>query len=170
MKSASFLQNMSTFIFIGVMIVVGVIFALLLAFLCKDTIANFIMTKVRAFRDKAFFENSIKANTGTYLKTAISFAVFLRTVNYNAGFGKVILCMSPLILVGIYPLFATFILFCMKKQLPNPLVRKSIGQLYNKVDLKKGNWALMFYPLVLLRRLIFTIIPFVVVMYPWSQV
>lgn len=61
MKSTNFLANMSTFIFIFFMIIFGVIALFLLAFLCKDTIKTMIMKKLTDFKDKTFFENSIKA-------------------------------------------------------------------------------------------------------------
>ena len=50
--------------------------------------------------------------------------------------------MSPVILVIVYPISVVFILFCFKEVLGVPHVRDSIGQFYNNVDLKKGDWAL----------------------------
>lgn len=78
------------------------------------------------------------------------------------------MCMSPMMLVFVYPIFVIFILFYFKKKLSSPAVKLSIGMLYDKVDLKKGNWALIYYPFVLIRRLYFTLIPVFVVMYPWN--
>lgn len=66
----------------------------------------------------------------------------MKTVNLNGDTLKLLLSMSPVILVIVYPISVVFILFCFKEVLGVPHVRDSIGQFYNNVDLKKGDWAL----------------------------
>ena len=61
MKSTDFLANMSTFIFIFFMIIIGVVFLIFLALVCKDNIKVMIMAKLKKFKDDTFFGNSIKA-------------------------------------------------------------------------------------------------------------
>ena len=100
----------------------------------------------------------------------MAFAAFVRTINYKAGFVIVALSQSPVILILVYPIGVTLFLFCFKEQLEIPGIRASFGQFYNSVDLKKGDWALVYYPITLFRRLLFVAIPYTVVKYPWNQV
>ena len=104
------------------------------------------------------------------MKTTISFLVFIRTINFDGDIGQVLLSCSPVMLILVYPVGVTFVLFCLKEKLGDPSVRASIGQLYNAVDLKKGNWAIIYYPITLLRRLLFVFVPYLVARYPWNQV
>ena len=58
----------------------------------------------------------------------------------------------------------------MKDKLAVPKIRDSIGSFYLAIDLKKGKWALVYYPITLFRRLLFVTVPYLVPMYPWNQV
>ena len=123
METTDFFANMSTFIFIGVMIVFGVLFMLVLAFVCKDTIKEHIMFKLKQFKNETFFGNTIKAQTGTYLKTAISFIVFMRTINFQSGGFKVFMSLSPALLVFVYPVGVVFLLIYLEDKLGTPAIR-----------------------------------------------
>ena len=58
----------------------------------------------------------------------------------------------------------------MADKLGVPKIRDSIGPMYTAVDIKKGRWALAYYPITLLRRFLFVIVPYIVPQYPWNQV
>ena len=85
MESTNFWANMSTFIFIFVVIIFSVIVAGLLVLFCFKSIANIVQSSLIQFKNDTFFGNSIKAQSATYLKTTISFCVFYRTINFNAS-------------------------------------------------------------------------------------
>ena len=61
MEITDFLINMSTFIFIGVMIIFSVLVLLVIAVICKETIKEHIMFKLKQFKNETFFGNTIKA-------------------------------------------------------------------------------------------------------------
>ena len=61
LKTTNFLANMSTFIFIFLIVVVGVILALFLVMFCTKAISSLILSSLKKFRSDTFFGNSIKA-------------------------------------------------------------------------------------------------------------
>ena len=61
MDTTDFLANMSTFLFILLLIISGVIFMVFLTLVCKKSIADNIKAKIVKFKNDTFFGNSIKA-------------------------------------------------------------------------------------------------------------
>ena len=61
MKTTNFLANMSTFIFIFLVIVSFVILALFLVCACKKTISDALLASLIKFKNDTFFGNTIKA-------------------------------------------------------------------------------------------------------------
>ena len=75
--------------------------------------------------------------------------------------------MTPFLLVVGWPVAVLVFLTYFKKHLANPAIRNKFGQAYLGVNLKKGNWAIGKYPIFLLRRFIFVMIPVVYKQFPW---
>ena len=111
MYTTNFWANMSTFIFIFVVILTGVFIVLILICACKKAISDLLLLYLTKFKNDTIFGNTIKAQSATYLKTTISFAVFFRTINFKASFLPLALNLSPLILILIYPFGVILVLF-----------------------------------------------------------
>ena len=137
-----FLANMSTYIFILFLILSFVVLASFMACICKKTISNAIKKALIDFKNDTFFGNAIKGQTIIYLNTTLSFIIFAKKINFNAGFGTIILSLSPFLLVFVYPVGASVFLCCFKRQLNHPRIKESFDQLYYGIDLKKGDWAI----------------------------
>ena len=71
-------------------------------------------------------------------------------------------------LILVYPIGVVLFLIIMREHLADPAIRQPFGQFYNGVDLKRGFWSLMYYPIVLMRRLVFVVLPYLVWRYPWN--
>ena len=69
--------------------------------------------------------------------------------------------MTPFLLVVVWPFVVFVFLNYCKKHLGNPAIRGKFGQAYLGVNLKNGIWAIGKYPIFLLRRFIFVMIPVV---------
>ena len=42
--------------------------------------------------------------------------------------------------------------------------------MYQGVNLQKGYLAMFFYPITIIRRMIFTLIPYIFIFFPWFQI
>ena len=67
--------------------------------------------------------------------------------------------LSPLLIIVVYPLAVIVVLKVFRKRLADPRVKGSIGQLYEGINLNGSSWALIYYPIFLLRRFLFVLIP-----------
>ena len=74
-------------------------------------------------KNKTFFGGTIKANHAMYLKTAISFMVFVRTINWNGNFFDIIISMSPSLMIFVYPIGAIIFLIVMNDYLDKPAIK-----------------------------------------------
>ena len=61
MESTNFWANMSTFIFMFVIVIFIVFFAIILVVFCHKSIANNVKSSLIQFKNDTFFGNSIKA-------------------------------------------------------------------------------------------------------------
>ena len=165
MKNSSFLANVETFVSIIGCFLIFVV-GLMVVSLCKSCIQDFVKSELQRLKKKLFFGGKIKSYTVGYLQVMISFQVYAATLDMSYFWDHWLLYLpklAPLLLVVVYPLVVIIVLKVFKKRLSDPRIRGAVGQLYEGVDLKGSSWGLIYYPMFLLRRFIFVMIPVVYV-------
>ena len=66
---------------------------------------------MKSFWNKLFFENSIKAQTGTFLPSAVAFAISSRTIDLDNSLGDVVLAGGfPIVQLFVYLLMVILLL------------------------------------------------------------
>ena len=111
--TTDFIANISTYLFIFLLVISGCFFLLFMTLFLRKKIADKIKTGLTKFKNDMFFANSIKAQSATYLKTAISFLVFVRTINWEGHFFKTLVSLSPFMLIFVYPVGVSMFLIVM---------------------------------------------------------
>lgn len=69
-----------------------------------------------------------------------------------------------------YPFISVVTTVYYKKQLNTYKLRLRIANFYSNIELEKGNWALAYYTIFLVRRILFVAIPVFLAGMPWFQV
>ena len=169
MKNSSFSANVATYLsLLGAFICLVMILVLCIVF--QGFVKKYIMMYLAFLKKKTFFGGFIKGNTITYLKVNVACVVYFRTLDmamFNEHWKLLLPKLSPAFLVLGWPfVVCIFLSFC-KKHLGKPEIRGKFGQGYLAVDLKRGNWAIAKYPIYLIRRFLFVMIPVVYKQYPW---
>lgn len=121
-------------------------------------------------KKKTFFGGFIKGNTISYLKVSVACVVYFKTFDMSlfAEHWEVFMPkLTPALIVVGWPLVVCLFLSYCKKHLGKPQIREKFGQAYLAVDLKKGKWAIAKYPIYLIRRFLFVLIPVIYKQYPW---
>lgn len=159
MKSSSFLRNMTTFIFIGG-VVVGVVTIMAMLTLLRTRFQALIKAKLNGTLNKVFFNGKIKAQTVSYMKTSIAFSTSLQFMNFNRPLKELWPeLIVPFLLVVVYPFVCLYIVVKFRGKLDTPRFTKRISNMYEGVDLKRNKATVLYYPFYLLRRLLFVILP-----------
>ena len=152
---------------------VGFIIFLMLCVLFKGYVKKYAIAKLNALKGKTFFGGFIKGQTLGYLKVSVACCVYFGTLDmgmFKDHWRIFLPKLTPFFLVVAWPIGITIVLLYCKKHLGKPIVRGKIGQAYLGIDLKRGNWAIAKYPIFLLRRFVFVMIPVIYRDFPWHQI
>jgi len=159
-QSGNIVLNLSTYIFIGLFFV----FVLLLmsSLLIVRKFHDKVKAKLIDILNKTFWNNSIRSLNITYLKTALAFVV-----SYKIDQDMV--SVMVLSVLGVIPLYFILVLIYFNAKLDTPEMKKRIERMYQDIHLGRNYLTKFYYPIFLIRRFIFVIIPVLVPFYPIIQ-
>ena len=161
MENSSFSANIASYLSIlfGFILVVCI---LILCIVFQGVIKRYAFMYLAFLKKKTFFGGFIKGNTLTYLKVNVACVVYFRKFDmsmFNEHWEIFMPKLTPALIVFGWPIVVCIFLGYCKKHLGKPALRGKFGQAYLAVDLKKGNWAIAKYPIYLIRRFVFVMIP-----------
>ena len=153
-------MNLSTYIFIGIFFV----FVLLLmsSLLIVRKFHDKVKAKLIDILNKTFWNNSIRSLNITYLKTALAFVV-----SYKID--QDLVSVMVLAVLGVIPLYFILVLIYYNERLDTPEMKNRIERMYQDIHLGRNYLTKFYYPIFLIRRFIFVIIPVLVPFYPIIQ-
>lgn len=166
-KSGNVVYNMATYIFM----LAAFLFSLILMtfLLLVKKFHDKVKAKILDILKKTFFNNQIRAQSISYLHLVISFSIviFLAMQNNEPVNVKQI---APLVGLGLAPFFLLKVLLVKRKTLDTLEIREKIERMYMDIDLTRNYWTIFYYPMFLLRRFIFVVIPILLPEYPIIQI
>ena len=116
-----------------------------------------------------FFNGLIRSHSITYINLSVSFSV-AAYMNLNSKDPLDYKHLGGLVVLGIWPFIATYVLKRNEKTLDTPGTRGKIERMYQEIDLTRSTWTIYYYPLFCARRFLFVFIPIFYPDYPIIQV
>ena len=77
--------------------------------------------------------------------------------------------LSAFLVLG-YPLLVLFVVFCFRHKLHQPNWRSKIGSFYDGININKSMMSIYYYPMFLMRRLLFVLLPIIFEGVEWHQI
>ena len=142
-------------VFLGVLLVLA---ALLIVKKFRAKIQDIILKIL----EKTFFNNLIRSINLSYLKSALAFVLAIEVFNNAEGesFSQdAFITFLPLIILGSIPVICFIALYKYQNRLEEKAIKDRIEKMYIGVALNRNFMTKYIYPIFLVRRFLFVLIP-----------
>ena len=167
-QSDSFIVNMAIYIFAlsAFLSALGVLYCLL-------TVKK-LQVKVRAIlegvRKKTFWNNTIRSLTISYLETAIQMSLQVQLLaSQPFDISKAAAPVGMFCFLVAYPCISIRHMLKHRAELDHPPMRAQVEKLYAGIALGRERHTVLYYPLAMLRRLVYVLIPLTLRGHPGLQ-
>ena len=117
-----------------------------------------------------YYNGLIGGQTAAYLKANIAFGITLKTLDWNQDIEKLVPSLIPLMVMIAYPIACIIVLHMYRHRLDDPDIKAKISNMYVNISAKRSRYAIFAYPVWILRRLFFVLIPLILAKYPSLQI
>lgn len=156
-KTGNVVCNLEFWLFvIGAWVLVVILLILLL---CGKKIRPWIEIKIKNLINKTFYNGIIMTQSVAYLQCCIAFGVSFYLIDWSQPPKTIAPYVVPVLFIILYPLFCVMIIRCYKNDLDKVSIKSKIHNLYANVDVKRSEVGLYYYPIWLIRRLFYVMIP-----------
>jgi hypothetical protein len=129
-----------------------------------------IEPKIKKILKDTFWNNTVRSITISYLQTAVVFSIKIQALRFkNAEFSEYLSALPMLAYLIAYPIICTISLIKNRDKLKSQEMQDKIGKMYSNISLHRSRWGILYYPIFMLRRLLFVLIPLIFQGYPFYQ-
>ena len=153
-------------IFILAMLLVGLAFTIQK---CRRRVKKVLSKTFNKF----FFNGLIRSITIAYIKICISSGQqveFLMQGYQTKRMSEQVIGLVLFVAMFGYPFISVATTVYFKRKLNTYQLRRRIANFYSNIEVEKGNWALAYYTIFLVRRIVFVAIPIFLVGMQWLQI
>jgi hypothetical protein len=166
----SILDEIFIFVFISVVVLIFIILGLVASLLFKGlSLGNIIKEKLIDFKEKFFFNGMIKSFSVSFLKLGIASSIQIMMLINTSPYLKPKEKRNSLIifsglLLSIFILY--FFIWYHKDVLDTKAFKDKFGALHKGIHIRRMKSNIYYFPIFLLRRFLFFLIPVVMINYP----
>ena len=173
-ESGNMLVNMQQILFVGIIVIVFVIFASLCALVCRKH-KDKIQSKLGGMKSKFVYNGIIRSISIGYMNFGIAAVVKIQDMQRSpetATIGSIATAAG--LVVFLFGYFIVSLVWLIRNRaastLEDPETIAKFGNWYVGTEYNKKKWAVLYYPLFILRRFLFLMWPVLLVGHPSQQI
>lgn len=157
-KSDSMIVNLA--VYVMALLGFGLFMGILYALKKSEKLREKIEPKIKKILKQTFWNNTVRSITISYLQTAVVFSVKVQALRFKgAKFTEYLSAMPMLVYLVVYPGICLIALIKNRKMLKTERMNEKIGKMYVNISLHRSKWGILYYPIFMIRRLLFVMIP-----------
>jgi len=154
-------------------LIVTLVILAILGLVCVQKVRDKIKAKLIAFKKKFIWNGLIRSMSISYLNLALGANQSIQGMREepeSTPFATEVSAYAIMTFLVLYFLICTCYLACNRDNLDNADVKAKVQNIYAGVQVRRSRWTILYYPLFIARRLLFVMVPLMVLGYTAQQI